>query len=175
MKMKKLMMIIFSSAAMIGTGIGITMLELRDWKSSEIRTDLLDKPVHTAVYERTVDLTAVDLLEIESKYTQGYFSRYQPETEVIYDKTQTGQVTVEIQYRGHQPSVGQSIYWYNEESAEEKVIHQLWIDINNYNDFVSVYDMAKSMFENQTYYTNGECTYVEKITLYTAYPDKIKT
>lgn len=170
MVMKKLMMLLFTGAALIGLGTGVTALELRQWKISEIRTDLLDRPVHTAKYERTVKPEEVERLEIESKYEYGYFGDYQPEIEIITDKNQTGQILVEIEYRGHPPQVYQNVSWID----EKKVIHELWIDINNYNDFVSVYDMIKSMFDNKIYYINGECTYIEKITVYTAYPDKVK-
>jgi len=169
--MKKLMMMLFTGAALIGLGIGITLLELRDWKISEIRTDLMDRPVHTAKYERTVNPDEVDRLEITSKYSYGYFGDYQPEIEIITDKNQTGEVLVEIDYRGHQPQVYQNVSW----TGDEKVIHELWIDVNNYNDFASVYDLIQSIFDSKTYYANGECTYIEKITVYTAYPDMVRT
>ncbi len=171
MDMKKLMTMLFTGAALIGLGIGITMLELREWKISEIRTDLLDKPVHTATYERTVDPEEVYRVEINHRYKYGYFGDYVPETQVVYDKEWTGQVLVEIEYRGYQPHLYQNISWRD----DEKVIHELWIDTSYYTDGASVYDLIKSMFDNKTYYINGECTHVEKITVYTAYPDKVKT
>ncbi|MBQ8603283.1 MAG: hypothetical protein IJ410_00355 [Oscillospiraceae bacterium] len=167
--MKKMIISLFTGAALIGFGIGITLLELRDWKISEIRTDLLDRPLQTARYERTVDMDEVDRLEIDHRYKYGHFGDYAPQTEVMYDKDRTEYVLVEIEYRGYQPRVYQSAYWEN----EEKVTHELWINTNAYIDGASVYDIIKSMFENKTYYTNGECSYVEKITVYTAYPDKV--
>ena len=169
MVMKKLIALMISSAALIGLGIGITLLELRDWKISEIRTDLLDMPLQTATYERTVDLTEVEGLEIASRYGYGYYNEYMFETEIIKDKKWAEQVLVEIDYRGYQPMVYQNISW----RAEDKVYHQLWIDNSSYVDGVSVYSLLESMFENKTWYQYGESSYIEKVTVYTAYPEKI--
>ena len=166
--MKKLMAVFFSGCVLIGLGIGITVVELKEWKVSPFREILMEKPVETCEEELRLDIGDYRNLEIN---LNGYHSAdFYPETEAVYDSRYTNSVKVVLNYRGNLPQVFHGGWWENEDGT--KTITS-WIDTNNYYDVAQIFEMAEEMFDNKTYYTYCETTRIEKITVYTAYPDRI--
>lgn len=162
--MKRMMTVFFSGCALIGLGIGIAVMELSSWKVSDVRTDLLETPVKTYSKEINLEMSSVNSVEIN------HYNTYTADTEIIYDESYKESVFIEVEYHGTAPQVYQSSWW---EDDSGSIRSSLWIDVYNYNDIADIFSLLHSMFDNQTYYRYSESTHIKKITVYTAYTDKI--
>lgn len=165
--MKRMMAAFFFGCSIIGFGIGITMMELKDWKTSGYRDHLLTLPLET--FEEEIPIfpnSDVDYYEIDLSYYCDDITG--PEKNVVYDKNYTNTILISANYRGIEPEIFQSGWG---EGADGSTYMLFWVDINSFSQAGQIYDLAKTMFENKTFYS--ESCLIESITVYTAYPDKI--
>ena len=164
--MKRMMLIFFSGCALIGIGAGITFLELRSWKISDYRSDLIEKPLET--YEKTVCFEKdKETIDVEVNYY--YQEINNPPIDVVSDEKYTDSLLISVDYRGSRPQIYQSGWW----EEDDRIHTSFLVDTNSYTSMEDAFSLLESMFDNKTLYRYGENSRIEKITVYTAYPDKI--
>ena len=166
--MKKMMTLFFAGCILAGMGLGLTVVELKDWKSVPFRTDLAEKPLQTHTEKLYIDLQEYSSIEIN--LNGNYHNHPHPETEIIYDAQYTGEIGFTIEYRGGRPGVYNGGWW-NTENGNKAL--RCWIDTVATDDISEMFRLIGMMFNNKTYYKSAVATYIEKVTVYTAWPDKI--
>ncbi len=167
--MKKLLFFLLIGSVMMGLGIGVTMLEISAWEISDYPDYLADMPSENC--DVTIEM---DLREFENTefYSYGTYRSMNNNVEIIEDKTMTDKFVVNIQYKGNEPVAYPRTYMIGDESETEYmdfVVHP-----GGFESFKLIRQVIEDMFENKVYYLDASPTLIEKVTVYTAYPEKIE-
>ena len=165
--MKKLLLSLLIGSVIMGRGIGITMLEISAWEISDYPDYLADMPSESC--DVTIDM---DLQEFENTefYIYGTYRSMNNNAEIIEDKTLTDKFVVNIQYKGKEPVAYPRTYELDDETEHmDFVVHP-----GGFESFKLIRQVIEDMFENKVYYLDASPTLIEKVTVYTAYPEKIE-
>lgn len=167
--MKKLLLSLLVGSVVMGLGIGVAMLEISAWEISEYPDYLAEMPSENC--EFTIDM---DLQEFENTefYSYNTYRNMCSNVEVIEDETMTDKFIVSIQYKGKEPVAYPRTYTMGVENEAEYmdfVVHP-----GGFESFKLIRQVIETMFENKVYYLDASPTLIEKVTVYTAYPEKIE-
>ena len=165
--MKKLLLSLLIGSVIMGRGIGITMLEISAWDISDYPDYLVDMPLENC--DVTIDM---DLQEFENTefYIYGTYRSMNNNAEIVEDKTMTDKFVVNIQYKGKEPIAYHRTYEVDDETEYmDFVVHP-----GGFESFKLIRQVIEDMFENKVYYRDASPTIIEKVTVYTAYPEKIE-
>lgn len=172
MTVKKLLVSFLAGALLIGTGIGVTVLELSRWDTADYPRHLENEPVKTEEISKELDVEDYEKISV---YVTGQSDRFRNEkkVEIVEDKTCTDSFVVVVDYKGKMPY--SHIYSY--ENSDRNSRQNYWyMDIivqPDYNYSLSeIRQIAEEMFDSKVFYTDNLNTLIEKVTIYTAKPDK---
>ncbi len=159
----KMISVFFAGCILIGIGIGITFVELKDWNVVDENPDLLNMPQETFTQE--LAFTTERPTDIRVNWYRHNFTYENISVEERSDCTDN--IKIEITYRGIRPGVSAS------SNGNESTMYHLWI-FEDGTDILHDYDIVKSMFENKLIYKWNNITHIDKIVLYTAKPENLK-
>ena len=165
--MKKLLLSLLIGSVIMGRGIGITILEISAWDISDYPDYLVNMPLENC--DVTIEM---DLQEFENTefYSYGTYRNMSNNVEVVEDKTMTDKFVVNIQYKGKEPVAYPRTYELDDETEYmDFVVHP-----GGFESFKLIRQVIDDMFENKVYYLDASPTIIEKVTVYTAYPEKIE-
>ncbi len=171
MTVKKLLVSFLAGALLIGAGLGVTVLEASRWDTADYPRYLEKEPVKTEEISKEFDIEDYEKISV---YVAGQSGRFRSEkmVEIVEDETCTDNIVVIVDYKGKLPYTEM----YSYETGVDDNHQSLWMDIviqPDYNYSLSeIRQVAEEMFENKVFYRNNLNTLIEKVTIYTANPDK---
>ncbi len=161
--MNKMLSIFFSGCMLIGIGLGVTVIELKNWRFLDENPCLLDMPQETYTQNIAFDTTKPSNIEI-----YWYSHDFTYENVIIEEKMDcTDNIEIEIIYRGAAPGISLGSIGNNADK------YNLFIFEDGY-DIMHHYDIVKSMFVNKAFYRWSNVTHIDKIMLYTASPENLR-
>ncbi len=172
MTVKKLLVSFLAGALLIGTGIGVTVLELSRWDTADYPRYLEKEPVKTEEISEEFDIEDYEKISV---YTAGQASRFRNEkmVEIVEDKTCTDNIVVVVDYKGKLPYTDIYSYETTDHSSQQDYLCMDIIVQPDYNYSLSeIRQIVEEMFESKVFYRNNLNTLIEKVTIYTANPDK---
>ena len=164
--MKKLLYCLLAGSVILGIGIGVTVLEISHWEISDYPSYLEKEPVENCEQTFQIDLQEFENTEF---YSYSTYRDKNSNVEIVEDQTMTDKFVVNIQYKGKEPVAYHRIY----ESDNETEYADFVVHPGGFESFKLIRQVIESMFENKVYYRDASPTIIEKVTVYTAYPEKI--
>lgn len=170
--MKKLLISLLIGAVLIGTGVGVTALEISDWQWLNSRPSLTALPVARVNEEFKIDVNKYDGVEVylDYFYTGNNGSFRDEVVKVEKDENYKDRICVEIKYKGEDPFC--NFYDYDNTDEGENTV-SLYVDVISRGNFKEYKKIVEEMFENKVFYNHTDVSLIEKITVRTAYPEKI--
>ena len=171
MNMKKLLISLLAGSVILGVGIGVTALEVSMWDTADHPAYLENKTVQTEEIVEKVDVTRLGEVNV---YVSGLSNGFRNDglIEIVEDETCSEKIVVKIDYKGSEPYT--SIYDFDYEDENGEMYRNMDIVVHpDYNySLRQIREVAEEMFENKVFYTSNVSTLVEKVTVYTATPEK---
>ncbi len=169
--MKKLLLSLFTGAFLVGTGISMTVLELSVWDMADYPEYIDSLPVQTCEFIEEINLE--EFYKIDFYIQERYYTYDKTEkVEIVEDKSMTDCFKIYVEYKGKQPitySYNHTVY----ENDNDKEYLSYSVHGDNAVSFKEIRQVAEDMFENRICYREIPNTVIEKVTVYTAYPEKI--
>ncbi len=162
--MNKMLSLFFSGCALIGVGVGVFFMELKDWKVVDYNPQVMDMPQET--YTKIINFDTTTSKQVEISYSQPYSDKI---IKLEEDESCTDKLKIEVVYRGAKPDVFPS-----DNSTHAAYYHMYVSTYNKPDGEYDFYDICKSIFYNKTYYSYNNNTYIDSVTLYTAHPENIQ-
>ena len=171
MSIRKLLLAFVIGAMLVGLGAGITVLEVSRWDTQD-HPAYLEKQAVQSVEE----IAEYDVAEFETinVYATGRPYRFRDNDliEIVEDKTCKDSFRLVIEYKGKLPYY--DIHYWENEDENNIVNRRMEVVVQpDYNySLREIREMAQEMFETKVFYTGNAATLIEKVTVYTAYPEK---
>ena len=171
MSIKKLLLAFFAGALLIGVGAGITVLEVSRWDTADHPEYLEKQVVQTVEQVAECDVTEFETINI---YGTGHSNRFREKDliEIVEDENIKDGFKLVVEYKGKLPYM--DIYDWDSHDENDVVTKYMEIVVQpDYNySLGEIRDMVEEMFETKVFYTGNAATLIEKVTVYTAYPEK---
>ncbi len=171
MSIRKLLLAFVLGALLVGIGAGVTVLEVSRWDTRDHPAYLEKQAVQTVEQVAEYDVSEFENINV---YATGRPYRFRDNdlVEIVEDKTFKDSFKLVIEYKGKLPYY--DIYgWDNQ---DENGVETSCLDVVVQPDFNyslgEIRKMAEEMFETKVFYTGNAATLIEKVTVYTAYPEK---
>lgn len=166
--MKKFLLSILIGSVVLGLGIGISILEISHWEISDYPSYLDTEPVENYNFTAEMDLQQFDSTEF---YFRSSYRGEKAEVEIVEDAAMTDSFAVAVEYRGLKPVAYPHIYISDMQTGEEHMAFT--VRPGGFESFKLIRQVIEKMFEDKVFYLDASPTLVEKVTVYTAYPEKI--
>ena len=173
MSIKNMLISLVAGAVVLGVGLGITALEISRWDTAQYPAYLDKEPVKTQEFANETDVTEFESINV---YISGMPNSFRSEKliEIVEDKNCKDNFVVKIDYKGKEPFTDA----YDFEDTNEKGEKFKRMDVlirPDYNYTLrEIRQLADRMFEDKVFYTGNTATVIEKVTVYTATPDRFK-
>jgi len=185
--MKKLMISFLAGAVLIGTGLGITFLELSDWSASDYPAYLDTAESRLYETEEPVIMNEqekIDTINISLNTMYRNEFRKIDMVEVVKDPSYKDSVKIEIMYKGNEPDIYTYTYetssepvdygTADSEEAETRLEGHIVVYTDQYDSIAEYKQVIQAMFNEKTIYRNMNNCLIESVTVRTAYPEIIK-
>ncbi|MBR4035995.1 MAG: hypothetical protein IKJ05_04595 [Oscillospiraceae bacterium] len=171
MSIKNMLISLLAGSVMLGVGLAVTALEVSVWDTAPYPQYLEEMTVETQEFVKDISPEESEKINIYiSTRTNGF--RNDKLIEIVEDARYTDTIGIQVDYKGERPYV--NVYDYNSDYDEDTVSQ--WLDIVVHPDYNyslrEIRQVAEDMFENKIFYTDNITTLVEKVTVYTATPEK---
>ena len=171
MTIKKLLLAFVAGAMLVGIGAGVTVLEVSRWDTRDHPAYLEKQAVQTVEEIADYDITEFEKINV---YATGRPYRFRDEKiiEVVEDKNCKDSFKLVIEYKGKLPYY--DVYDWNNQDENGTVTTRLDVVVQpDYNySLREIREMAQEMFDTKVFYTGNAASLIEKVTVYTAYPEK---
>ena len=169
--MKKLLLSIFAGAVVLGIGLGVTALEISEWDMAHYPAYLDVKPMTTCEFTQEINVQQLDKARL---YAYRTFSGDERNVEIVADDTLTDSFIVKVEYRGEKPQVDNHSWADYDENDMVKEHIEVTVSPQYSMSFKDIKQALQEMFETKIFYRELTNTLIEKVTVYTAYPEKFE-
>ena len=171
MSIRKLLLAFVAGAMLVGIGAGVTVLEISRWDTRDHPAYLEKQAVQTVEEIAEYDVAELETINV---YATGRPYRFRDKDliEIVEDKTCKDSFRLVIEYKGKLPYY--DIHYWENEDENNIVSRRMEVVVQpDYNySLREIREMAQEMFETKVSYTGNAATLIEKVTVYTAYPEK---
>lgn len=171
MSIKNMLISLLAGSVILGTGLAVTALEVSEWDTASYPQYLEEMSVETHEMDKDISPEELEKINIYVSTRTDSF-RNDKLVEIVEDTRYTDTIGIKVDYKGTQPYV--NVYEYDTDYNEGSVSQ--WLDIVVHPDYNyslrEIRQVAEDMFENKIFYTDNINTLVEKVTVYTATPEK---
>lgn len=173
MSIKNMLISLVAGAVVLGVGLGITALEISRWDTAQYPAYLDKEPVKTWEMTNETDVSEFESINV---YISGMPNSFRSEKliEIVEDKNCKDNFVVKIDYKGKEPFTDVYDFEDTNEKGEKfrRMDVHIWPDYNY--TLREIRQLADRMFESKVFYTGNTATVIEKVTVYTATPDRFK-
>ena len=168
--MKKLLYSLLIGAVIMGVGIGVTMLEISHWEISDYTEYLDNEPLENCKFTTDLDTQQVKTMQV---YVWNSWRDRGDSIEIVEDKSLTDKIVADISYRGQAPVAYSDVHTSTVDNAEHETLC-MRIHPGEFSSVKQIRNTIEEMFKTKVFYRDVSATFIEKVTIYTAYPEKIE-